>query len=901
MAAMSVADGGVIGTASSRRVFLSHTSDLRDHPSGRSFVAAAVDAVLRAEHTVIDMNYFTASNTSPADHCIAMLARANVYVGIIGLRYGATIPDRPGLSYTEVELEAATAQGLPRLIFLIRGSSPHLPAFSQSAEHDARQEALRSRLQRIGLTVAWVDSPLELEVRLYQALIELNPAWRTATRPAEAETSLASVPTDVLPPHGSLPAGSHMPLHPNPLFVGRDQELLHLASALSGADRTVSLGQVVASTGLGGLGKTQLAVEFVHRYGRFFAGGVYWFSFASAEEIPLQVAACAGPDADGMSLEKRLKVVHDAWQSPVPRLLVFDNCEDETLLDAWRPSSGGCRLLVTSRRSHWSPTLGVHVLPLDLLPRTDSIELLCRYRPEVAIDDPGLQAIAHQLGDLPLALHLAGSYLRTYSVETSLEEYLIELSQPAIVHHASLLGKGLEDSPSPTRHVQSLAQTFAVCLARLDNEHEEDRTAIALLVRMACLAPGEAVPRDLLNRTLQSASAMLRADGLRRLRAVGLVQVGHGWLRMHRLLVHFVRQEGLDPNAQAAVDVAVMTCGTDAEEGRLTGPALAGVIPHLIDVASGDTNDELRMAERCNAAGVALHYTGDLGAARPWLTRAVQIRERMLGQNHPHTATSITKLAVLLWAQGELDSARSLNERALAIREGTLGPDDPAIAESLYNLAGLLRIQGEPGMARPLLERALAIQECTLEPNHPAIAFSLDNLASILRLQGESSAARKLLERALAIRERALGREHPTTAASLHHLAVVLQHQGEIAAARALHERALAMREHVLGSDHPATASSLNYLGVLLLEQNELSAAMPLLQRALTIRERTLGSDHPLTATSSNSLALLLQAAGDLTSAQLLLRRALTIRERTLGFDHPDTATTRLSLTRTFQ
>src|SRR5207302_3803615 len=108
---------------------------------------------------------------------------------------------------------------------------------------------------------------------------------------------------------------------------GRGDELHQLSVALRGRASTVALGQVVASTGLGGLGKTQLAVEFVHRYGRFFAGGVFWLSFASADEVPLQVAACAEPGLERRPLEERVQRVKDAWQSAVPRLLVFDNCE----------------------------------------------------------------------------------------------------------------------------------------------------------------------------------------------------------------------------------------------------------------------------------------------------------------------------------------------------------------------------------------------------------------------------------------------------------------------------------------------------------------------------------------------------------------------------------------------
>src|SRR5215471_3124095 len=145
---------------------------------------------------------------------------------------------------------------------------------------------------------------------------------RDAANLAEVQELLASMPTDALPERAPLPAGSRMPLAPNPLFVGRGGDLLQVARALRNGDTTVALGQVVASTGMGGLGKTQLAVEFVHRYGRFFTGGVFWLSFASADEVPMQVAGCAAPEFESRSLEERVRLVNDAWRSAVPRLLV---------------------------------------------------------------------------------------------------------------------------------------------------------------------------------------------------------------------------------------------------------------------------------------------------------------------------------------------------------------------------------------------------------------------------------------------------------------------------------------------------------------------------------------------------------------------------------------------------
>jgi tetratricopeptide (TPR) repeat protein len=604
------------------------------------------------------------------------------------------------------------------------------------------------------------------------------------------------------------------------------------------------------------------------------------------------------PGIESLPLEERVQRVQRAWQSPTPRLLVFDNCEEEGLLEAWRPPSGGCRVLVTSRRSHWSPTLGVTALALDLLPRPDSIELLRRYRPDIALNDPGLEAIADELGDLPLAVHLAGSYLSAYRAEVSLDEYLAELRRTNVVQHASLLGAGLDDSPSPTRHVQSVAQTFALCLRRLDREREVDRVAIALLARMACMAPGEPVLLDLLARTLEDVDPLLRVDGLRRLGAVGLVEEGEGWLRLHRLLAHFVLQEALDPDARHAVDQALIAIGRAAEAGHLAGAPLAAVMPHLLHAvtAAGDGADGVAPAEVCDAAARALRRAGDYRPARPLFERALAIRERVLGSDHPATAISLDNLASLLEDQGEFAACTPLYERALAIRERALGPDHPDTAESLNDLAGPLLHRGECARARALFERSLRIRERSLGPEHPNTAQSLNNLALALRRQGDLVAATGLFERALAIWELALGPDHPDTALCLNNLALVHWDRGDLGAARRLFERALAVHVRVLGRDHPHTSHPLRGLAGVLRDMGDPVAARTLYERALAICDSTLECDHPNTARIAHELGELLDGGREPAAARPLFERALAIRERVLGPDHPDTVATRRAL-----
>jgi hypothetical protein len=155
---------------SPRRVFLSHTSELRSQPRDRSFVAAAESAVSRAGDAVVDMAYFAARDTKPAEYCEARVKASDIYVAIIGFRYGSPVRDRPDLSYTELEFEAATERGIPRLIFLL-----DRPVVSHTDDDcSERQDAFHARLRGAGLIYATFGSPLELELSVYQALSELR-------------------------------------------------------------------------------------------------------------------------------------------------------------------------------------------------------------------------------------------------------------------------------------------------------------------------------------------------------------------------------------------------------------------------------------------------------------------------------------------------------------------------------------------------------------------------------------------------------------------------------------------------------------------------------------------------------------------------------------------------------
>jgi len=694
-----------------------------------------------------------------------------------------------------------------------------------------------------------------------------------------------------------------VPYYPNPQFVGREAELERLHDLLQA-------GQIPALTGTGGMGKTQLAIEYAHRRRAAYPGGVFWLRMDPPAGIAGQVAALAGPDGlrlpgwEPQALEQNLAAVRRAWDQPAPpRLLIFDNLEDPALLQDWRPKPGSCsRVLITSRYPLWAGRSGVTRLPLGTLARPASQALLLGEQARAAarpvaglLADPGtalaVAAVCDELGDLPLALALAGAYLADSGL--AVVAYLARLRAAGLAHPslAAELAEAL-----PTGHAPSIAATFALSYDRLDPAAPVDALARMLLHRAALCAPAP-IPWRLLVRAGgldpdDGAAQEQAAAAGQRLAALGLLEP---WpaeaVTLHRLLMAYVRTRAPATDGERAALEAALADELAAicDAGYpLAGQAYLAHGRHLVEPAAarGDTGT----ARLLDGLARLLRLQRDYGAARPLYERALAIREAALGPTHPTTAASLHNLARLLADQGDTAAARPLYERALAICEAALGPTHPHTAASLNNLANLLADQGDTAVARPLYERALAICEATRGPTHPDTAQSLHNLAVLLADQGDDAGARPLLERALAIREATLGPTHPDTAISLNNLAILLYTQGDTAGARPLYERALAICEATLGPTHPDTAQSLHNLAVLLADQGDIAGARPLYERALAICEATRGPTHPDTARSLNNLANLLYTQGDTAGARPLYERALAICEAARGPTHPDTA-----------
>jgi tetratricopeptide (TPR) repeat protein len=732
-----------------RRVFLSHTSELREFPADRSFAAAAEQAVIRAGDAIADMAYFTARDARPAQYCQDQVRGCDVYVGLIGLRYGSPVRDQPQVSYTELEFDTATGAGIPRLIFLLDPDAD-LPRPDPFLDQDPvlreRQQAFRAKVLDCGVTAATFATAGELELQLLQALHDLGDRCPEAAAVA-----------------GGLPGVWNVPPR-NPNFTGRENELGGLREELAG-HRPVT---VHALRGMGGIGKTQTAAEYAHRYAGDY--DLVWWVNAEQPALIGDQFARLGAELGLAQLDDlavMVAAVHRALRSRGRWLLVFDNAETAQEIGPLLPGGPG-HVLITTRRSGFR-SLG-RVLDLDTLARGDAIALLRRGAAALTGAEAG--ELAARLGDLPLALDQAAAYLDQTGMPAG--EYLQLLGTRSADLHQRGQSAG---------HSGTIATVWSLSIDQLAGTA---RAAVQLLELCAWLAP-EPVPLDLFTRhpgqlpePLASAAAdpVTFADVVGALTGYSLARRSGGTIIVHRLIQDVARNRhpAAADGKPLAGALALLRADLpgDVWAAPETWPRWRALLPSVL-VATGyatgstqaDTADTTAPAETTawllSTAGVYLRRFGRFGEALPLHARALRIYEATLGPGHPDVAHDLNHMGRALSSLGRASEGLPLHQRALHIREAALGSGHPDVANDHNYLGQTLTVLGRPGEALPLHQRALRIDEAAFGPDHPYLAIDLTYAGQALAAMGRLGEARALHQRALHIREQTLGPDHPYT------------------------------------------------------------------------------------------------------------------------------------------
>ena len=572
------------------------------------------------------------------------------------------------------------------------------------------------------------------------------------------------------------PARLHDVPAPTAHFTGRAHHLEQIHQQLQNSD---SPAVVAALHGLGGVGKTQIALEYARRHSSAY--GLLWFINA-ANGIYTDFAALAQaarlPEADKPNQEMVDAVrrfLRDARQSCAdgrPWLLIYDNAESVESLEPFlvRGEAHG-RVLITSRNADWSRITRAPLIEVDKWPRAESVDFLLERTGEA--ERVAADAVAAELEDLPLALEQAAAFVRARPSSLAAYARLLATSKDELM----LLYPPTPDYPHP------VATTWHFAFTRL---RTESPAALAALERAAWFAP-ESIPFSLLPEPfapsgdeLARGAAVAALVTRYSLAKLGKNEHAGATLTVHRLVQAVVRKmlrvaDRDKAVLEEALNAANVGFGFKTNQLETWKPAGA-MDPHVRAVS--DTAEKVEVglsvcSQLLNRLGLYLdvlaRYQDELEIGK----RSLALAERVHGPEHQEVAVRCNNLGDTLRSLGDLGAARVYTERALRLDEAVYGPDHPTVAMRANNLGQIHQALGDLGAAREYTERALRIDKAVYGPDHPTVAIRTNNLGTIHRDLGDIPAARTYLERALRICTATLGPDHPNTRTAADNLAAL--------------------------------------------------------------------------------------------------------------------------------
>ncbi|MFY1633253.1 FxSxx-COOH system tetratricopeptide repeat protein [Solwaraspora sp. WMMB335] len=714
---------------------------------------------------------------------------------------------------------------------------------------------------RVYLDLVGLDET-SARARLLQA-VERNPDRPAFARFPGAPATYAHSPNELFRFPGSAPPISNLPAR-HRFFSGRQKILGRMLGDLTPESSfSPKIGVIY---GLGGTGKTELALEFAHRFSANY-DLIWWLDAQQPTSVVTQLAQLSRRLGVPRSRHRQQMATAalEALRNRTRWLLIYDNAEEPRLLDSLMPAGGDGTVLITSQWSAWA----ARALPwrLGVWQRTESKSFLRLRCNAQDADESSLDALADLLGDLPLALTEAAAYLE--QTQESLDGYL-QLVRERVREVFDLHLD--EPTTSAGGDIKRVATVWSVSLDRV---HKLAPAAEDLLNLLAFLAPE--VPRELPGEFPQALPPRLATTVLDRLAYNRLLaMVGRYSLAtlqpteigLHRLVQAVIRarlgQSG--EREWATTATRLIRAGFPSESDMIeTWPQCQRLLPHLLSAA--DHAQRLGVCSEAvgwlmDRASTYLREQGQYRRAKPLAEQAFDMTTAAFGPDHLDVGWRRDTLGQVLLALGDYAGARNQFEEALRLGEAIHGPVHSDIAIWRNNLGGVLYSLNDLDEAREQFEKALHISEATLGPSHPDIGIRRSNLGVTLLKIGDLDGARIQLEKALRISEAALGSNHPQLGVGRNNLGRALLELGDLSGARDQLERALSIGEAALGPDHPDLSLRCSNLSQVLRKLGDLVGARDQLKKAVLIGEAALGPNHPQVRRLRRDLLTLTQETG---------------------------------------
>lgn len=617
-------------------------------------------------------------------------------------------------------------------------------------------------------------------------------------------------------------------------FTGRDAELAAVDAALT-RGRNAVITQTLS--GLGGIGKSQLAAAYVAGHGDSY-DVVAWVRAEGGGVTDLaELAGALGEDVTELSPEERaacaLRVLESTERS---WLLVLDNVAGPVELSACCPAAGNGRVLITSRHrglDQFGAVLAVGVLDLDA-----AVSFLVA---RTGRDGERAQArqLATALGRLPLALSHAAAYCATGTDFAAYTDLLDGLPAAEVF-----------DVNPEAFYEQTVATTWQVSI---DQAKSQARLAVPILSMAAFLAP-DAMPKDLFDVLIDTDEIRERkalSDAMGALHRFSLAEAGDATFTVHRLVQKVVRDDAAnrqDRSGELAALLGLARAFPQDTDRPASWPRCEQLVPHVLALAE-------RLEQTPSAAEVLFALLdrtcvylqeaggGDRSTAAAELTLGVA--GALLGPHHPHTVTARANLAFSFWQAGRTKEAIAVEEEVFADRKRLLGPNHPHTIEALANLAVSYRQDGRTADAVALSEQAAKDYERVLGRDDPEAISARANLAVAYREATRTEEAIALGEQVVADYERILGDHHPHTVAARANLAVSYREAGLTTAAIEFGEQVVDDRERLLGADHLSTVRARASLARSYGKAGRIVAAVALLEQVVLDYARLVGPEHP--------------------------------------------------------